>query len=109
MWFIFPQIAGLGLTRMSRFFALGGREDAYAYLAHPLLGPRLLESSRALLAVEGRTANQIFASPHDLKLCSSATLFATISEADSLFHRILVHYFDGAVDGRTLALLERQA
>jgi len=105
MWFIFPQVEGLGLSRMARLYAISGAGEARAYLAHPLLGSRLAEISRALLAVEGRTAHEIFGWPDDLKLCSSATLFASVSEPDSLFHQIIDQYYAGRFDAKTLALL----
>jgi uncharacterized protein (DUF1810 family) len=107
MWYIFPQFAGLGQSPTSRRFAIGSLEEARAHLAHPLLGARLLESAEAVLQVTGRSALDIFGTPDDLKLRSSATLFAQVSDAGSVFHRILDRYFDGAADARTLQLIER--
>ena len=104
MWYIFPQIDGLASTATSRHFAIKSLEEARAYLAHPLLGPRLLECAEAALAVEGRTAHDIFGTPDDLKLRSSATLFAVVSPG-SVFDRLLARYFDGVPDGKTLQLL----
>ena len=106
MWFIFPQLAGLGVSAMSERYAIRGRDEARAYLAHAILGPRLTECTDALLALDGRSASQIFGSPDDVKLRSSATLFAQVSSAGSVFHRVLDLYFGGSPDGRTLALLE---
>ena len=106
MWFVFPQIAGLGFSSMSVRHALAGRAEARAYLAHPVLGPRLRECADALLALDGgRLATQIFGHPDDLKLRSSATLFAQVSPPGSVFHQLLERYFDGRADDATLALL----
>ena len=106
MWFIFPQFAGLGFSPTSQHFAINSIAEARAYLAHPVLGSRLVECAEATLSVEGRTAREIFGSPDDLKLRSSATLFASVSPDGSVFHRLLEKYFDGQPDGRTLELLE---
>jgi len=106
MWYIFPQFAGLGFSPTSRFYAIRSRAEAAAYLAHPVLGARLAECTEAVLAVEGRTAREIFGSPDDLKLRSCATLFAAVSPPGSPFHRLLARYFDGEPDPRTIALLE---
>lgn len=78
MWFIFPQMAGLGRSETSRFYAIGSRAEAEAYLAHPVLGARLRECTELVNAIEGRSANAIFGSPDDLKFCSCMTLFAPI-------------------------------
>jgi uncharacterized protein (DUF1810 family) len=105
MWYVFPQCRGLGHSAMSVKYAIGSLDEARAYLAHPILGPRLIECAEAVLAVDGRTANDIFDSPDDMKLRSSATLFAAVSSPGSEFHRILERYFDGQQDPRTLELL----
>jgi uncharacterized protein (DUF1810 family) len=105
MWFIFPQIAGLGSSSTARRYAIQSRAEAEAYLAHPVLGPRLVECAEAALAVEGRTAFEVFGSPDDLKLRSSATLFAQVSPPGSVFERLLAKYFDGEPDEKTLRLL----
>ena len=105
MWYIFPQIGGLGLSSMSRRYAIGSLGEARAYLAHPVLGPRLVEIAEAALAVEGRSARDIFGSPDDMKLRSCATLFARAAPAGSVFARLLDRYFDGTPDARTLELL----
>lgn len=105
MWFVFPQLAGLGRTEMARTYAIQSLEEARAYLAHPTLGPRLLECATAMLGVTGRSAHEILGSPDDLKLRSSATLFAAVSPGGSPFHAILERYYDGVADSRTLQLL----
>ena len=106
MWYIFPQLTGLGQSPTSRRYAIGSRAEAHAYLAHPLLGPRLLECADALLALEDRSASDIFGYPDDLKFKSSLTLFAAVAEEGSIFERLLVKYFNGEPDSRTLQLLE---
>jgi len=105
MWFIFPQLAGLGSSPTARHFALADLGEAGAYLAHPLLGERLREATRLVLGVEGRSAHAIFGSPDDLKFRSSMTLFARLPDTDPLFARALARYFDGLPDPRTIALL----
>ena len=107
MWFVFPQIAGLGLSDMSRRYAIRDPEQARAYLAHPVLGPRLQAGFAAALAVTGRSAHEIFGSPDDLKLRSSATLFAAVSEPGSIFQQVLDKYFDGQPDAETQRLIRR--
>src|SRR5687768_870707 len=106
MWYIFPQIDGLGFSATSQHFAIKGVEEAEAYLAHPVLGPRLSACAEAVLAVEGRSASEIFGSPDDLKLRSSATLFASLLPPGSVFDRLLAKCFAGERDGKTLQLLE---
>ena len=105
MWYVFPQYAGLGHSAMAERFAIASLDEAKAYLRHPVLGPRLVECANAVLAVHGVTAHDIFGSPDDMKLRSSATLFSRVSEPGSVFHRILERYFDGKSDERTLELL----
>lgn len=105
MWFIFPQIDGLGTSPTARFFAIKNFDEARAYLAHPVLGPRLVECAEAALAVEGRSAHEIFGSPDDLKLRSSATLFAQVAPPGSVFHRLLDKFYQGRPDPRTLDVL----
>jgi uncharacterized protein (DUF1810 family) len=104
MWFIFPQIAGLGSSPTAQFYAIASLDEAKAYLAHPVLGPRLRECARALLAVDGRSAHDIFGYPDDLKLRSSMTLFARAADDPALFQAVLDRFYDGP-DPRTLALL----
>jgi len=109
MWYVFPQLAGLGSSPTARRYGVTGRAEAEAYLTHPVLGPRLVEIAEAALAVEGRSANDIFGSPDDLKLRSCATLFARVAPPGSVFERLLAKYFDGRPDPRTLALLDAGA
>jgi uncharacterized protein (DUF1810 family) len=105
MWFIFPQVEGLGLTATSRKYAIRDLEEAGAYLAHPILGPRLLACAEAALGLPGDSATVVFGCPDDRKLRSSATLFALASPPASVFHRLLGKYFAGRPDEKTLALL----
>ncbi|MCU0756647.1 MAG: DUF1810 domain-containing protein [Xanthomonadales bacterium] len=105
MWYVFPQLDGLGYSAVAKQFSIKSLDEARAYLAHPVLGKRITDCSRAVLQVQDRTARQIFGTPDDLKLRSSMTLFAQVSDADAVFHRVLERYFDGAPDARTLDLL----
>ena len=114
MWFIFPQLRGLGVSATARHYGLAGLEEARAYLAHPLLGARLRECTRTLLALEGRTANEVFGSPDDLKLRSCLTLFLEAAgpapaAADRVFGAALAKYYRGEPDPRTLGLLTSSA
>lgn len=104
MWFVFPQIAGLGSSSMAQRYAITGAEEAAAYLAHPVLGPRLHAMAEAALAAPG-SARAIFGSPDDLKLRSSATLFAHVAPPGSVFHRLLDRFFEGRPDEATVARL----
>lgn len=106
MWFIFPQFNGLGFSATSKRYAIKSVAEAQAYLYHPVLGPRLLECTEAVVANEGRSAVEIFGSPDDLKLRSCATLFASISSPGSVFDRLLDTFFDGEHDARTLQLIK---
>jgi uncharacterized protein (DUF1810 family) len=105
MWYIFPQLAGLGFSSMSRRYAIKSLAEAEAYLSHPVLGPQLVECAEAALGVQKRSAFDIFGSPDDMKLRSCATLFACVSPAGSVFHRLLGKYFQGERDRKTLRLL----
>lgn len=105
MWFIFPQFEGLGCSAVSRTYAIGSTAEAEAYLGHPLLGARLVESCQAAVGVKGSSARQIFGDPDDLKLRSCATLFACVSTPASTFQLVLDTYFDGVPDPRTLHLI----
>ena len=105
MWYIFPQIEGLGSSAMSRRYAIKSQAEARAYLDHALLGPRLLACVEALLNLEGRSVEQVFGFPDDRKLRSCATLFATVSPSGSVFHRLLEQYFHGEHDPATLRRL----
>jgi uncharacterized protein (DUF1810 family) len=105
MWFIFPQLRGLGRSPTAEFYGLGSLDEARAYLAHPLLGPRLILCTETVLAVEGRSLHAIFGSPDDLKLCSSMTLCALAAgEGESVFRRALNRYCQGHLDEQTVAL-----
>ena len=104
MWFIFPQIAGLGFSAMARRYAIASRLEAQAYLNHAVLGPRLIACTRAVCRVEGRSAHQIFGSPDDLKFRSSMTLFAAVAE-DGIFVEALRKYYGGQPDEATLQAL----
>lgn len=105
MWYIFPQIDGLGHSPTSKYYAIKNIEEARQYLQHPVLGRRLLECAEAVLGVEGRSVSEIFGFPDDMKLKSSMTLFASVSAPDSVFERVLKKYFHGERDTRTLHLL----
>jgi uncharacterized protein (DUF1810 family) len=105
IWYIFPQIDGLAFSSTSKHYAIKSLAEAKAYLAHPVLGPRLIECVEAVNGIEGRSATEIFGSPDDLKLNSSATLFASVSPADSVFDRLLLKYYRNERDGKTLRLL----
>jgi uncharacterized protein (DUF1810 family) len=105
MWYIFPQWDGLGFSSTSRRYAIKSISEAEAYLRHPVLGLRLLECSEAVLGLEQRSAFEIFGSPDDMKLKSCATLFAHVSPPGSVFERLLVKYYRGERDGKTLRLL----
>lgn len=104
MWFVFPQLAGLGQSETSRFYAIVNLKEAQDYLEHPLLGKRLVAISTALMA-HHETARKIFGSPDDVKLCSSMTLFAAVPNADPVFERVLHQFFGGRKDERTLSIL----
>ncbi len=105
MWFIFPQIEGLGHSPTSRYYAIKTLDEAHAYLDHPVLGARLVECAEILLGIEGRTAAKIFGFPDDMKLKSCMTLFACVAEANSVFVRVLEKYFEGKKDKKTLELV----
>lgn len=105
MWYVFPQVEGLGFSPTTRRYSIKSVAEAEAYLRHPVLGPRLVECAEAALGVEGWSASEIFGSPDDLKLRSCATLFACVSPAGSVFERLLAKYFQGGRDDKTLDLL----
>ena len=107
MWFVFPQLRGLGHGQMAWHFGVQSRAEAVAYLAHPVLGPRLRACVELVLAVDGRSAHDIFGSPDDLKLRSCLTLFRAIDAPDGIFGRTLDKYYDGEPDAATLALLAK--
>lgn len=105
MWFIFPQLAGLGHSEMARRYSIAGRAEAVAYLGHPKLGLRLRECTRLVNAVEGRSAFDIFGTPDDMKFRSSMTLFAEVAAPGDPFVEAIEKYYDGEPDARTLELL----
>lgn len=106
MWFIFPQMHGLGHSDTARFYAISGRGEAEAYLAHPLLGSRLKECTRAMLDHANLSARDILGSPDDLKFRSSMTLFSDIAGQNSLFQAALLQFYNGVHDQETLRRLE---
>lgn len=106
MWYIFPQIAGLGQSEMSRFYAIKDISEAGRFLNHPVLGERLISITGLLTRLKDRTANEIFGSPDDLKLKSSMTLFASVENADPVFQQVLDQYFGGEKDAKTLTVLK---
>jgi uncharacterized protein (DUF1810 family) len=105
MWFVFPQLAGLGRSLTAERYAIAGIDEARAYLAHPVLGKRLRECVDALLALRDRSAYQVLGSPDDLKLRSSMTLFAQAAGPGSVFDEVLERYYAGEPDPLTLRLL----
>ena len=107
MWYIFPQIDGLGHSATSKHYAIKSIEEARQYLNHPVLGQRLLECAEAVFAIEGRSISEIFGYPDNLKLKSSMTLFVYVAAPCSVFARILDKYFNGEQDALTLQLLEK--
>ena len=107
MWFVFPQIAGLGFSPTAQHYAVASLDEARAYLDHPVLGPRLRDATAAANAINGRSAQDIFGSPDDLKFRSSVTLFREAAPEEAVFPAALDRYFAGQPDPRTLELLGR--
>ena len=105
MWFVFPQLAGLGLSPTAQHFAIAELGEAKLYLSHEVLGPRLLQASSLVAKIEGRKVGEIFGYPDDLKLHSSMTLFAEADPQSAVFGSVLKKYFGGRPDERTLDLL----
>ncbi|MFB1485504.1 MULTISPECIES: DUF1810 domain-containing protein [unclassified Thiocapsa] len=105
MWYIFPQIRGLGFSLKSQHYAIEDLEEARAYLSHPVLGPRLMACTEAVNAIDGKSLYEIFADPDNLKFCSCMTLFARASTEQSVFHFALQKYCHGQMDHRTLSQL----
>lgn len=105
MWFIFPQIHGLGFSKTSRYYAIKDLNEAAAYLNQPVLGSRLIEICKELLKLYSNNANEIFGSPDDLKLKSSMTLFALVPGGDTVFRSVLEKFFAGEQDAKTLRLM----
>jgi len=108
MWYIFPQIEGLGHSETSRLYAIKDLKEAEDFLQHPVVGKRLIEISNELLKLENSDANDIFGSPDDLKLQSSMTLFSSLTNTHPVFQLILEKFFKGARDEKTLQLIGRQ-
>lgn len=108
MWFIFPQLRGLGSSVMSQRYGIAGRAEAQAYLRHPLLGARLREGMALLLAQRGRSARDILGEVDALKLCSCATLFEAVAPEEPLFAQVLQRFYNGRRDARTLTLLAQR-
>jgi uncharacterized protein (DUF1810 family) len=108
MWFIFPQILGLGFSETSKFYAIRNRQEAEDYIKHPVLGKRLVTICRALLDLSDNDANRVFGSPDDLKLQSSMTLFSSLKNTDPVFQFVLDKFFNGLKDKRTLEILEEE-
>jgi uncharacterized protein (DUF1810 family) len=107
MWFVFPQIHGLGRSAMAQHYAIASLGEAQAYAAHPVLGARLREMTALVLAVEGHSAREIFGTPDDLKFHSAMTLFAHAAPDEPLFHQALAKYFAGSEDAGTVERLPR--
>ncbi|MES2072955.1 MAG: DUF1810 domain-containing protein [Pseudomonadota bacterium] len=105
MWFVFPQIEGLGRTDTARLYAIASLDEARAYLAHPILGPRLLECAHLLLQLEGRSAREILGSPDDMKLRSSLSLFAAAATDNQIFFDALDKFYGGEPDPLTTAMV----
>jgi uncharacterized protein (DUF1810 family) len=105
MWFIFPQIAGLGHSEMARRYAIRSADEAAAYLAHPVLGPRLRECASSVAIHNDRSVNEIFGHPDDLKFHSSMTLFADVAPDEAVFQTCLDRFFDGIPDAATIERL----
>ena len=105
MWYIFPQILGLGFSEMSKRYAIKDLDEAEAYINHPILGQRLIEICSELLKLQSNDAHEIFGSPDDMKLRSSMTLFAALPDAYPVFKSVIDKFFNGAMDGATLRLL----
>ena len=105
MWYIFPQVQGLGFSETSRFYAIRDRAEAEQYLKHPELSARLIEICNELLKVPGNNASQIFGSPDDMKLKSSMTLFNSLPGADPVFQQVLQKFFQGKPDVRTMQII----
>lgn len=106
MWYIFPQISGLGFSETTKFYAIQDLNEAGAYLSHPTLGSRLIDISNAFLGIDGKSANAILGSPDDLKMKSSMTLFGLLSDTDPVFQAVLDKFFNGNQDAKTLAIVE---
>ena len=107
MWYIFPQLQGLGFSETSRYYAIKNNREAEAYLSHPVLGKRLIEISEALLSLPDNNARNIFGSPDDMKLKSCTTLFASLPDTNVVFGKVLQKFFDGTKDEKTVRILQQ--
>ncbi|WP_461114050.1 DUF1810 domain-containing protein [Spirosoma jeollabukense] len=107
MWYIFPQLTGLGFSHMATHYAINNLAEAKEYLDHPVLGSRLIEIANAMLRIQGKTANQILGSPDDLKLRSSMTLFSLVENTDPVFQAVLDRFFSGQPDQKTITLVAK--
>jgi uncharacterized protein (DUF1810 family) len=107
MWYIFPQIHGLGFSETSRFYAIKNRQEAEDFLHHPVLGPRLIAICQALLTLGSNNATQVLGSPDDVKLKSSMTLFGALDNANPVFEAVLQKFFNGTKDQKTLQQLDK--
>lgn len=107
MWYVFPQLKGLGKSDMAQFYGIEDLKEAEDYLDHPVLGKHLIAISEVLLRIEGKTANEIFGSPDDLKLRSCMTLFANAGKSNPVFNAVLEKYFSGVPDTKTLELINQ--
>lgn len=108
MWFIFPQLRGLGKSSMAYTYGIAGLDEARAYLAHPILSARLIEICEALLEQKTKKPKDIFGYVDAMKLRSSMTLFILVSEDDSVFHKVLNQFYNGQMDERTIELINKQ-
>ena len=108
MWYIFPQIHGLGFSETSKFYSIKSIKEAQAFFDHPVLGPRLIEISKALLKLNTNDAHKIFGSPDDLKLQSSMTLFSLLPNTNPVFTEVLDHFFQGKIDKKTLQIINEE-
>ena len=109
MWYIFPQIMGLGSSENAKFYGIANLEEAVDYLAHPVLGKHLIEITEVLLQINGKSATEIFGTPDDIKLQSSMTLFAYVPAANPIFNQVLQKYFQGLQDEYTLEILNKHS
>jgi uncharacterized protein (DUF1810 family) len=105
MWYIFPQIAGLGFTDFNVFYAIQNKEEATQYLNHPVLGKRLIEITKVVIEINGKTALEIFGKPDERKLKSSMTLFSILNDPNPIFQQVLDKYYNGMKDENTLKLI----
>ena len=106
MWFIFPQLEGLGISHMAQYYGIQNKQEAIDYINHPVLGKRLVKISKALLKLHSSNPKMVMGYPDDLKLCSCMTLFAEIAPNEKVFQKVLDKFFDGKKDENTIELLK---